>query len=76
MDFRADGDVEANSAKCRRKWTVRGQLLAPGGFSSGHQASHHGDAHVTMVTAIATDPPTDTDAAKTLPCSFLIRDSF
>ncbi len=72
MDLRAEGDVEANSTKCRLKWSVRGQLLAPGGFSSGHQASHHGDANVTM----ATDPPRDTDAAKTFLCIFLIHDSF
>lgn len=28
MDRRAEKDVEANSKKCRLKWTVRGQLLA------------------------------------------------
>lgn len=71
MDFRTEGAVEANSTKCRLKWTVRGQLLDPGGFSSGHQASHHGDANVTM----ATDPPRYTDAGQTLLCSFLTHDS-
>lgn len=76
MDLRAEGDVEANSTKCRLKWTVRGQLLAPGGFSSGHQASHRGDTAVTMATATAADPPRHTDAAQTLLCSFLISDSF
>lgn len=65
MDWMAEGDVEASSAKCQLKWTVRGQLLAPGGFSSGHQASHQGDTDVAMVTAIAGDQPRYTDASKT-----------
>lgn len=52
MDRRAEKDVEANSKKRRLKWTVRGQLLALGGFSSGHQASHRGDVNATMTTGL------------------------
>lgn len=68
MGLRAEGDAEANSMKCLLKWTMRGQLLARGRFSSGHQASHHGDTNVS----ITTDPPRDADTAKTLLCSYLI----
>lgn len=60
---RAEGDVKINSMKCWLKWTMRRQLLARGGFSSGHQASHHEDTDVTMVTALATGRLRDQNAS-------------
>lgn len=73
MDLKTEGAVKTNSTKCWLKWTMRGQLLAPGGLSSGHQASHHGDANVTM----ATDRPRYTDAGPNTslfsPSTWLIR---
>lgn len=64
MNRRAERDVKANNKKCQFKWTVKSELLAPRGFSSGHQASHHGDANVTMVMTTVTNQPRDTNAAK------------
>lgn len=71
MDLKTEGAVKAKSAKCQLKWTMRGQLLAPGGLSPGHQASHHRDANVTM----ATDRPRYTDQGQTLVCFLQAHDS-